>query len=169
MKQKSIIPVITAAVIAAFTACKTSEANYRQAYERTVAGRDSSTALESTIYGAHRRSMGTRQFVVGRDTADIRIVRLKVTDGENNRLRPYNVTVGQFKQLFNARSLRDRLIAAGYNEAFVAETAEPYYYVILSTFDDASHALGSLNAITEDFPVALKAPLPFIIQTPVKN
>lgn len=166
MKMKNIL--IVALLAFAAVACKTTEANYRQAYDRAVAGRDSADAIENTVYGAHRRAMGTRQMIVAGDTFDIRSQRVALTEGGGGireNLRPFNVVVGQFKQLFNARSMRERLVDAGYPGTFVVETAEPYYYVVLSSHADAGQAAAALKAIPAKFPVVMKAPLPFILQT----
>lgn len=167
--MKNIIPLIAVtALLAVLGSCKTTEANYRAAYERAVSGRDSLATIESTVYGAHRRSMGSRVFVMGADTFEVRSQRVRVTDGGGGiteNLRPFNVVVGQFKQLFNARSMRERLADNGYPSAFVVETAEPYYYVVLSSHNEQAAAAAALRDIPASFPVAIKPPLPFILQT----
>ena len=163
--MKSILAILL--LMLAVASCKTTEANYRTAYEKAVAGRDSLTALDQTIYGAHRRNMGSREIAVGDDTVEIKIQRVKITEGGggiNEWLRTYSVVVGQFKQAFNARSMRERLVDAGYPRAFVVETAEPYYYVLLSSYSTPAEAVEAIKSIPSDFPVATKSPLPFILK-----
>lgn len=169
MYMKHLAFILLAGALLGIASCKTSEENYRAAYEKAIAGRDSLTALDNTIYGAGRRNMGSRTAVAGADTAEVRTARVAVTDGGGGIrewLHPYSVVVGQFKQLFNAHSMRERLADAGYPRAFVVETAEPYYYVILSSHDSQSEAIHALAAIPSDFPVAMKAPLPFVLYCP---
>lgn len=168
MNRKTNTALAAAAVVAVVAgSCKTSEANYRAAYDRAVAGRDSTGGVESTVYGA-QRTMSARMAIIGGDSVEIRYQRLAVTEGGGairETLKPYNVVVGQFKQLFNARSMRERLVDSGYPSAFVAETSEPYYFVILSSHADAASALKALRDIPAGFPVRMKAPLPYILQT----
>ena len=142
--------------------CKTTEANYRQAYERAMEARD---PVGSDGAASHRMDM--RVVVIGSDSVCVKSERVRPTDdaGAPVNIYAYNVVVGQFKQRFNALSLRTRLVDAGYADAFVVETAEPYYYIILSTHGDVAAAARALRAIPTDFPVAMRPPLPFILQT----
>ncbi len=164
MKHLLSISIIIAAILAS---CKTTEANYRAAYEKAVAGRDSLTAIEQTIYGAHRRNMESKELALGGDTVELRIKRVKVTEGGggiNEWLKPYSVVVGQFKQEFNAKSMRERLADSGYPRTFVVETGEPYYYVVLSSHTSAEEAIAAIKSIPEDFPIRFKPPLPFVLK-----
>ncbi len=163
--KKLLATIIAIGSIALFYSCKTTEANYRAAYERTIANRDSANGYESAIYG-RGRSIGSQIIVGSGDTIESRSNRVTITPnggGENITLRHYNVVVGQFKQVFNARSMRKRLVDAGYTDALVVQTSEPYYYVILSTHEVRQKAVEALQAIPEDFPVKLREPLPFIL------
>ena len=163
--------IIAVAVAALATGCRTSEANYRSAYEKAVAGRDSLTALENTIYGRHRRAVGQSVAVAGADTVDLISARVRVTEGGGGireNLKPYNVVVGQFKQLVNARSMRERLVDGGYPSAFVVETAEPFYYIVLESFaerDAAVHAAAKVAADSH-FPIAMREPMPLVLFAP---
>lgn len=157
------------AALVAVTSCKTSEANYREAYDKAMAGRDSVAGFESTIYGRYRRQMHSEVAVVGGDTVEVRVQAVMATPdggGTGETLRTYGLVVGQFKQAFNARSLRERLAGAGYQRAVIVNTAEPYYFVLLDTYDALSEASAAAREITsdKDFPVAMKSPLPFILK-----
>lgn len=163
--MRKLTAVICAVAVLA-TACKTTEANYRAAYEKTIEARRESQSVDSTVYGEVRRQGTVRPMTVGDTTVDVRIQRVRVTDGGGGireNLHRYNVVVGQFKQRFNAISLRDRLVDAGYPAAFVVETAEPYYYIIGASADDLSEAYASLKAFEANPPVPMKAPLPFLL------
>lgn len=154
------------AVCAAMSACRTSEANYRAAYERAMAGRDSAMALDSTIYGRYRRDFTTSQVRLadGR-TAEVTVQRVKLTEDIGvppEYLKRYNVVVGRFKQIFNARSMRERLVDAGYPRAMVVETAEPYYYVVLNSFATPDEAFAAIDSIPEG-AIALRPPLPYVL------
>lgn len=172
MKSKLFIPMaLAAAVCVAFGSCKTTEANYRAAYERAIAGRDSAaTAFNETIYGAVRNA-NSHDVVVAGDTAEMQVQRVIVTQGQGNAadLRSYNIVVGQFKLLFNASSMRQRLVDAGYATTMVVETAEPYYYVVLSSHDEIGAAMKAIRGIPSDFPIAMREPLPFILHVPTRG
>ncbi len=144
--------------------CKTTEANYRSAYDRAVAGRDSAMAFEQTIYGKHRRNVITREVVASTgDTVTMRAMMVVPAKGyEDVELKPYNVVVGEFKQLFNASSMCTRLRQGGYAGAFVVKNKEPYHYVILSTHNSAEEAVKALKSIKK-LPVATKEPCPYVM------
>ena len=169
--MKHIISYVAATAIAlcGATSCKTSEEAYRAAYEKAVAGREDADPLEGTVYGAARRPMDTRLAVTGTDTAEVVVHRVRVTEGgggEAEWLHSYNVVVGRMKQRFNALSLRERLTDEGYPRAFVVETAEPYYYIVVGSYDSEAAAVAECARLRRgaDFPVPLRAPLPFILK-----
>lgn len=148
------------------TGCRTSEANYRSAYEKAIAGRDSSLAVDSTIYGKYRRQMNARTIELPDGRAcEVITQRVRLTDdggGSAESLHRYSVVVARFKQLFNAKSMRNRLANADYPGAFIVQTGEPMYYVVISSHTTASEADSALRAIPEG-KIAMKDPLPFIL------
>lgn len=163
--------LLVVGVAAGLAGCKTTEANYKAAYDKAIAGRDSITALENTIYGRHRRAVTSSVAVAGTDTVEMLTARVRVTEnagGIRENLKPYNVVVGQFKQLVNARSLRNRLVDAGFPAAFVVETAEPYYYIILASYPSQADAVKEAARVKADrnFPIAVKEPLPLVLYVP---
>ncbi len=165
--MRRLFAILSLAVIV--SGCKTSEANYRAAYEKAVAGRDSGDAIENTIYGAKRRDIDSRKIIADGDTVEARVQRVVMTPdggGISENLRMYNVVVGQFKQEFNAVSMRNRLADSGYPGTFVVQNNEPYYYVVLGSYDTQAEAVQAIKAIPEDFPITMKAPLPYILCRP---
>lgn len=150
----------------ALTACKTTEANYRQAYERTVAARAEQDSIEQTIYGRERRNMTERTVSTPTGDVAVRTQMVRVTEnggGIPENLRRYCVVVGQFKQLFNATSMRNRLADSSFPSAFVVETSEPYYFVVAASFSDVSQAAEELEKIKKNMKIKTKAPCPFIL------
>ena len=163
---KTSIWVATAIIFAGLPACKTSEANYREAYEKTIAARDAEASLDSTIYGTQRRQMTSANIETADGNVEVRRQMVKVTSdggGLPENLKKYNVVVGQFKQLFNAKSLRNRLADGGYPSAFVVETAEPYYYIVLASFSDAAEAAKAMEEFKANGAFPMKEPCPFIL------
>lgn len=164
--MKKLIIYVAGVVILALPACKTTEANYRAAYE-TAKERSRSGNLDSTVYARIRKEARPSTVKVGNDTLPLVTQNVKLTaDGASAGapLRRYNLVVAQFKQIFNARSMKKRLVDGGYPEALIVETKEPLYYVIAESYDNAAAALDGLNAVKEASPLPLKEPFPWILQ-----
>lgn len=154
-----------------FASCKTTEANYRAAYEKTMSGRQSDEDNE-TIYGGRSRKLAQNSVVHDGDTVAVSLmpVSLVTEDGMPDvSPKTYMVVAGQFKQRFNAMSLRNRLADAGYGNAFVVVTSEPYYYIVADSFDNIGEAAAAVQDLKQKSPVAMKEPLPFILQDPRKK
>lgn len=170
--QKSVRRVFICVFVAVVAvSCKTTEDNYRKAYDRAVAGRDNTTDIDSTIYGKVRREMSVSSVVLPTgDTLDVKVQHVRVTKdiggATDESLKRYSVVAGQFKQRFNAASLRERLAGAGYPGAFVVETSEPYYYIVLMSSDKAEEAQAVLDGCRRNPPVPFREPLPFILRRP---
>lgn len=163
--RKYAVPLTLLAIAACISSCKTTEKNYRQAYERAVTQDSTRLSFDETIYGRHRRAVTEQQLVVGKDTIDVRRIRVRVTPdggGIRENLKTYCVIAGGFKQLFNARSLRQRLVDNGYPGAFLIETAEPYYYIVASGHENLIEARSKLDSLTTTPPFRLPA-APFIL------
>ena len=77
--------------------------------------------------------------------------------------QPYAIVVNQFKQVFNAKSLMNRLRDNG-NNAIVVETAEPLYYVIAGSYETAEEAAAAYHKIKSDKNIVLKEPFPWILR-----
>lgn len=158
--------VILLALMAALSACKPSEKNYRQAYERTLEGRGEGDYLDSTIYNKFR-AQGRPAFVtVGSDTLHYRIERIGYTKGEGATpatAARYQLVVGQFKQIFNAREMRKRMIEGGYKNAFIIQTGEPLYYVAALSEPNAADALKALDTLRTRRDLGVREPFPWVL------
>lgn len=169
--MKLLVRTLLTAVLAtiAATGCKTTEANYRAAYDKAVAGRSDNIAIDSTVYGKVRREMRSSYLVAAGDSVPMRTLYVSATPDEDGakpaaELKRYGVAVGQFKTLFNARSLCSRLQEAGFSNIAIVNTAEPFYYVVVDWTNDAAEAATALRRIERKPPVALREPLPFILR-----
>ena len=79
-------------------------------------------------------------------------------------VKRYNIVVGQFKQVFNARQMRERLMAGGYPDAFIIHTREPLYYVVTQTVATPEEALAAYERVKADRNIVLRDPLPFVLR-----
>lgn len=169
--MRKIIPpvLLLAALTAGLAGCRTTEANYRSAYDKAIAGRDSAEALENTIYGRERLRAGYEYArTASGDTVAIRRQLVKITEGGGGireNLRRYCVVIGQFKQRFNAVSMRDRMALEGtLPGAFVVETGEPYYYVVGASYPTLEAAAKELENLRKEPPIPFRDPIPFILE-----
>jgi hypothetical protein len=163
--------LIAIALASLFVGCKTTEENYRQAYEKAISGRNND--IDTTLYGNFRRELKEQGVITtSGEKIAIRTAALSLVDANESSttLKKYSVVVGQFKQVFNARSMRDRLKAVGFNQAEVIQTAEPFYYVITSTHNKVESADSAMQALsTKQLPIKLTDPMPFIISNSRKH
>lgn len=164
MKRLIYILVLAAAVL---TGCKTNENNYRQAYEAAVAQREDASGVDSTIYARIRNSAKVSDLVVGTDSMPMRSEYIGYTEnGGASRevVKKYNVVVGQFKQVFNAREMRRRMIDSGYPGTFIIHTREPLYYVVSATASTPEEILEEYKKVLSDKGLTLRPPVPFILR-----
>lgn len=130
-----IAMIIVAAFAVTITSCKTTEANYRAAYEAAKQKTEESRGIEGTIYEKIRNEVIDSRLIVEGDSIPMMTVNVKIAASTTtpDSVKRYSVVVNQFKQIFNAKSQMSRLRENGYPDAFVLETAEPLYYVVATT------------------------------------
>lgn len=154
----------------ALVSCKTTEANYRAAYDKAVAARSDDDSDAESFYGDASRQLEQRFMMAGNDTVpvSVKMVTPVAEDGKAaaQTSHRFMIVVGQFKQKFNALSLKKRVAAAGYPDAFVVQTSEPYFYVVARSCETITEAAAALKDVKEKAPVAMKAPVPFILRDP---
>lgn len=161
-----LLPVVAGLSLLA-VGCKTSESNYRQAYETAVQKNRESTGVDSTIYARIRNSAKTSELVAASDTMPMRTEYIGYTeDGGSSRetIGHYNVVVGQFKQVFNARQMRARLQGGGYDSAFIVHSREPLYYVCTAACRTPEEAAAAFERVKADKSIVLRPPMPFILR-----
>ena len=146
--------------------CGTSEENYRKAYEKAQEGKPAD-GVESTIYNRVRERATTEYAVVDGDT--LPMAKEYVTPAadagyKSEDLERYNVLVGQFKQLFHAKSLRQRVAGRGYDKAVIVQTAEPLYYVAALSTASLTEAKALCDSIAVNPPVRLADGYPRILR-----
>lgn len=155
---------VGAAGLLCLAACKPTEANYRAAYERAAVGR--SDQADSTIYTKIRREFVPGQLTYGGrtfPTGSQFVAAAEGGGGINESIKRYCVVAGQFKQIFNAKSMRERLVDAGYPGAFVAQTGEPYYFVVAGSSHEIKPAIEIFDQLQADTALHLREPAPFIL------
>lgn len=169
MRKSRYILVALLAGVLAFTACKSNEANYRRAYERAIATRSNEGTIDSLVAGTFYTESGRpRVYNLGNgDTLYTRVEYVTLTKDAGNpegaTLSRYNVVAGQFRQIFNAKSLKRRLEQLGY-PALVVHNQTPHYYVVASSSSMAIDALEDLRHVAADDSLRLLSPCPFVLE-----
>ena len=138
MIMKKIL--LAAALCALLAGCKTNEANYRQAYE--VAKQKFENA-DTVSTGSHKLERYAQPHV--------------------SVVRRYNVVAGRFRQIFNARQMRQRLIASGYGATAILASPMPLYYVVTISTDTVADAVEEIHWLESDTTLRFRAPLPFVL------
>lgn len=141
-KTLYLIGSIVFMMLLSAASCKTTEENYKAAYDIAVKKQESGAGRDvSSFISRERRLNEYKQ--VGTDSVRIVIEHVSIVDGPVNNAEKYGVVVGEFKQVFNARSYRDRINNAENTPetpAFVVMNAMKQYYVIYRSFDTKTGA-----------------------------
>lgn len=148
--MKHLILCIFAALLA-LTACKTTEANYRKAYETARSAADGRNKVDpddgldenTRRMLARQKASATMTHVVGTDTISVTTLFVKMYQGSHDRVPRYSVVLNAFSQVFNAKAMCSRLKENGFEDAYIFNTATPDYYVAAG----GSDSLDSIPAI----------------------
>ena len=165
MKKYSILLIAGAMAALSLGSCKTTEANYRQAYEsaRQKQTQEGGSAITAGLNNQARpRSMEFDGVTLPVLTTGVSIPK----DGgmELSRLKKFNSVAGVFRQIFNAKSMRERLMQSGYPDAFILSNAYGTYYVLTTTTSSPAEAQAALDKLRNDPDLRLRQPLPYILR-----
>lgn len=165
MAKNGLKIIIAYAFAAIMAACGTSEANYKKAYDK--AKEKEGSGIESTIYNKVREQSREERIVAGGDTVNVvveYVTASKEAGFTPSHLKKYNVVAGQFKQLFHAKSMRNRMAEGGYPSAIIVETGEPLYYVVVRSTQSLAEARAAADSVAASSPVKLKDGFPVILR-----
>lgn len=163
--MKRLIYIAIAAVMVSLASCKTTEANYRAAYE--VARNKQMETGDSLTDVALRNQNMPRPMVIGSDTLMVRTEALTadVAGGFSNEcFAKYCIVAGVFKQVFNARSMCERLRQSGYPDAFVAFNRMKDYYVMAGSTSQPGEASAMIAGLSGDKSFTFRAPYPYVMR-----
>lgn len=130
--------IIVFALAAVLWSCHSTEANYKESYDKAVAA--SRTGEKGVLYQQELESRKMANYEVDGDS--IRLLRnyFNAVDDKNDVIKQYSVVVAEFKQKFNAQSYRDRLRQEGHNSYVVYLSDKKLYCVVAEGYDDLSTA-----------------------------
>jgi hypothetical protein len=162
MKRLVYATLLATVFALTFSACKTSEENYRKAYEIAKA-KQYEGLTEEEITAMEQEAIVPKSYYKG-DSIPYRPMYVKWDDGgvDSTALK-YNVVVADFTQLFNARSVMSRLQKAGYRNAVVMHDKDNRYYVGAVTTASLDSAVVAFHALEKKSPLPLKTGYPYIL------
>lgn len=143
--------IILSLVSVGLASCRTTEANYRTAYQTTKSAQsvDDEDGLDENtrrLLAANRKDRQS-QLIVGNDTIKVTTLFATLEQGPDSMtsMPQYAVVANAFSQVFNAKALCKRLKEAGFTGAYIFRTATPDYYVAAGGCDD----IAGIPAISE--------------------
>lgn len=163
--SRLICLLVGAAAVLALGGCGTNEENYKKAYDKAKEAGDKS--LEGTIYNRIREQSRNEKIVSEGDTVNVTVEYVTAAKDAGftaEKLQRYNAVVGQFKQLFHAKSMRNRMAEGGYPEAIIIETGEPLYYVVALSSQSLEDVKATADSLRKSSPVKLREEFPVILR-----
>ncbi len=162
MKIIKAICVVSIFVLIAVS-CRTTEKNYREAYELA---KGTGTIQDTLIANLIAEDQAPVEVEVAGRIMKMRkeYVSIVADKGVSKEmLKRFNVVVGRFKQLFNARSMATRMSSLGYN-SFVVVDRTTSYFVVAAATDIPDEALVLYEKVLSDKRVVYKAPFPWVLE-----
>lgn len=163
--MRKIIFFLICSLILSLAACKTTEANYRTAYE--TAKQKATDTGDSLTTSNLRQSMLPRPLTVDGVSFSAMTFPVKMTEGtgkDNSDMKRYCIVVGKFRQVFNAKSMASRLASAGYPDAFVVENRDKDFFVVAQSTAIPAEIPAIISRINNDTSLALRPPFPYVLR-----
>lgn len=164
--------IILALVGVGMTSCRTTEANYRAAYEAAKTSQAAANSADDGLDENTRRMLNMNRKehqsvqIVGNDTLKISNVFAILEEGPVEKLPQYSVVANAFSQLFNAKALLTRLQEAGFSQAYIFKTATPDYYVAAGGSDNIADIPAIRDALAKAGNPGSRAGFPAIVREP---
>lgn len=169
MRRLTEYVVLALALSALMVACKPTERNYRLAYDKAQdKARQGLTDMEYDMMLANSlppyartRTDSVRTFS---EAVIWQYTPLAVDSGRKQTLAPYNLAVGKYSMLTNAKAHADRLAGDGWRSV-VVRNGEPVYYVVVKMSADLDTVARAAHVYSARYPrgtVALHEPMAII-------
>ena len=160
---KCALHCMAVAALMAMASCHSNEANYKAAYDKAVDKTKEGVGLEAYTKVLEERNRNN--YTVNGDSLRLILDRCNIVDGKAEEVKQYSVVVAEFKQKFNATSLRDRLRTEEKLPAYLVYTAtDKKYCVIASGFDDVAEATDFVKNISKKMKIKPLVPKVWVLQ-----
>lgn len=156
--------ILLATILITLGGCKTSESNYKAAYDAAMAHREESTGLTADERAAiSREAAPTMTAVSATDSVPVKVMRLGYI-GRSGVVPEYCIAAGEFRQKFNAEAMVKRLQGLGFSDAFVASTVKESFVAVAAGAPTLQELTPLYRKISTS--VRLTSPYPLIIHVP---
>lgn len=164
-----LLCILLSGILSGITGCKTTEANYKAAYDAAKAKRDADNADISLPMGVNPGNRNTPAMTTVAEgiafpmaTEFIRNEDKSISGRDD--IDRYTVVVGGFKQVFNARALAKRLKREGEPEPLIFQNSPGLFFVGTLTTRLPAEALQELRRIETDTTIHTATPFPYVIR-----
>lgn len=171
MKINRLFLPLTLLASLALASCKTTEANYKAAYDIAKGAAknsaDADDGLDDEIrrlLAANKKTAQTSE-IVGNDTLAVTTLFVGMDKGEHKRVPRYSVVLNAFTQKFNAEAMMNRLIDAGFTGAYVIHTSVPDYYVAAEGTNNIADVPAILRRVEQAGNLGQRAGFPAVIRS----
>lgn len=160
------------ALLLVLASCKTTEANYKAAYDVAKAAQ-SRTAASDPDDGldentrrllARDKASATATHIVGSDSLKVTTLFVKMVQGPSDFVPQYSVVLNAFSQVFNAKAMCRRLQENGFPDAYIFQTATPDYYVAAGGSDELADIPAILKKVSQAGQLGTRAGFPSVIR-----
>lgn len=163
MIRKSFFWLLLLMLAAVMASCHSNEKNYRTAYETAMEKyRDGLGAEEYARIQAEKQRA---TMVINGDSMRVVAMHVNVFEDSASVTKRYGVVVAQFKQKFNAITMRDRLRKEeGFPSYILFGGPEKKYFVIVKGFDELDVAAAFVKSIDKSVHMKVLEPKAWIIE-----
>lgn len=155
--------MLAAIVLMSLTGCHSNEQNYKVAYDKAMEKYRDGVGTE-----AYERILAEKtapNTIVNGDSIRLVPMYVNVTDDDASVLMPYSVIVAQFKQKFNAITMRDRLRKEeGFKSYVLFGGQDKKYYVVVKGFEELDVATAFVKTIDHSVKIKILEPRVWILE-----
>lgn len=153
------------AVATVVYSCHSTEANYKDSYDKAVAASRTGEKGEQYIQELSRRTH--KNIEVDGDSIRKLSYHFNIVDDKSEVIKQYGVVVAEFKQKFNAISCRDRLRKEEGLQSYVVYIAsQKLYCVIAQGYEDLSVAATFAKNPQKYMHMKLLVPMAWVLEQP---
>ncbi len=149
--KKIVLATAALMLVMGLGSCRSKKSAYRKAYEEAKQREIATQDVSRTVVYEEPTDMSSKKADDVTPPIAVRKERVSTVEGEKSEnLRRFSVVIGSFQNPTNARALREKMTAKGY-DAVLAKNETGMLRVIVSSFATKEEAAASREAIKARF------------------
>lgn len=144
MIMKRTVYLLIAGTVLSFSACKSSQNAYKEAYEKAVADEPKAVIEEPVAQNEAPKAEDVTNI-------SVREEKVSVVSGEQE-IKAFGIVCGSFSLKANADALRERLVGDGYQAVVVVNEAGKTYRVVCASYDTKEEAVAERTKFKARYP-----------------